>query len=124
MADNRSPNDNALDAFFDAAKANPPVPSDDLMARIMADAAAQAPQPAGVALPSHATDRPGVLAMFMSAIGGWKPAVGLAAAAVSGVMIGYVTPETFDAVAGGTFLSADDLVDDFLPNIDVFLNEG
>ncbi len=91
--------DGRLNSFFEAARANAPKPSDDLLARI--DAAARelgtAPVP-GLARPAPA--RRGILA----ALGGWPVLAGLATAAIAGVWIGYSEP----SIAGLGSLDAAD----------------
>lgn len=88
-----------LDTFF-AAAATEPGPSDDLVARVLADAVAvqtAAALPAAPA-PYH---RPG----WLEAIGGWITVSGLAAACAAGIAIGIALPGVVGAGLDGTFLS-------------------
>ncbi len=111
--------DTELDAVFAAGRAAGPVPSDDLMARILADADAQiAPQPAEVPA------RPGLWSSLLAGIGGWPAAAGLAAAAITGLMIGVVTPDTLDSLSGGYLSVGGTQPDDLLPSFTVLLGEG
>ncbi len=122
MAEKRPLHDQEMEALFGDAQSTAPTPSDEMMARIMADAAAHASKPAG--LPASRSRNGGIMMAVLAAIGGWKPAAGLAFATIAGVMIGYVAPEALDTVTSGTFLSADSAVDDFLPTFDDLLSEG
>lgn len=74
----------ALEALFSAGRAESPVPSDDFMARLAADAEAAMPSPASQARAS----RP-----FLGGLSAWFAASGLSGAAVLGVWIGFVMPE-------------------------------
>lgn len=122
MADKKHLNDQELNALFNDAAADSPAVSGDLMARILSDATELAP--AAPTIAATMPQRQTLLGRILNSIGGWKPAAGLALATVAGLMFGYVTPDTLDAVASGTFLSADSLVDDFLPSFDDLLSEG
>lgn len=84
-----------LDTFFAAGRAAAPEPSDALMARIMADAAA-VQAAAATPAPAETTrgrDRFGLLGAFMAALGGWPAMAGLASAAVAGIWIGAAQPD-------------------------------
>jgi len=98
--------DGRLDALFAQARAAEHRPPDDLMARVMADAAAQtaartvgesAVQPA---VPSargmHAKGKPRPRSRgwsdLLSGLGGWPAFGGLVAATASGIWIGTVQP--------------------------------
>lgn len=115
-----------LDDLFDAARAQAPVPSQDLMARIMADAGAvagtvsapqTAPKPTQNSLWTRLTD----------AVQAWQ-AAGLATAAVAGLVIGFATPETLTALtgtsAGVADLTTEFGIDDLMPSFDGLLGEG
>ena len=110
-----------LDDLFQAAKDTAPAPSDDLMARIMADAAAvtaektaPAPAPSG-----------GFLGGILEALGGWKPAAGLAMAGVTGIMVGFAAPTTLDSITSLSALTLGDTgVDELVPSFSDFLSEG
>ena len=73
--------DRGLDAFFDAARDDAPMPSGDFMARIEAQALDALPRPAPAA--------PGVLRQLLQALGGWPGAAGLAAACAAGLWFGF-----------------------------------
>lgn len=83
-----NPNDDMLDDLFAQASAQPPAqPSDDLIARVLADAASVQPAPA-----AHVIGQPGLWARIMDAIGGWPALGGLAAATVAGIWVGVAPP--------------------------------
>ncbi|HQU67937.1 MAG TPA: hypothetical protein PLI43_07035 [Albidovulum sp.] len=82
-------NDKGLEAFFAAGRENAPVPSDALLARVMADAEAEMVRPAEVAVLRPAA-RPGFLRAAVASIGGWAGLGGLATATAAGVWIGFV----------------------------------
>jgi hypothetical protein len=73
-----------MDDFFAAAREDAPVPSDALLARIAADA----DQVAETWRPAARPARPTILSL----LGGWRGGAGLAAAALTGLVIGYVAP--------------------------------
>jgi hypothetical protein len=109
--------DIALDRLFQAGRAGP-VPSDDFMARILADAAREA---APVPVPATPTARPGLLASLLSAIGGWPAAAGMATAAMAGVWLGFSSPELIDTYVGTDGTVA---LGDFLPDVTALAGEG
>lgn len=78
-----------LESYFEAARETGPAPSGDLMARVLADADAVARAREAQVTPPR---RP--VADFLGIIGGWRGAVGLSAAAVAGLVIGIVQPDT------------------------------
>lgn len=82
--------DQALDALFVTAKAGDPVPSGDLMARIMADAVgAQKP----TVVPVVAAERRGFGQTLGDVFGGWAGASTLVACVGLGVVVGVVSPD-------------------------------
>lgn len=98
MAD-RDDMDHGLDAVF--AQAARPMPSDDLMARIMADAQAHVPRPL---MPRPvAARRAGGWQAVLAVLGGWLPVGGLAMATVAGLAIGMVMPDALGAFASDGF---------------------
>ena len=117
--------DGFLEEFFQAERARTPQPSGDLMARILADAEAEAAlsQPVSVAV----ARRPGLLATLLDGIGGWPSAAGLATAAVAGFWIGFVAPDVVTGL-GGQSSGAEEygyLLSDLLPGYgDLALEEG
>jgi len=95
--------DAALEAFFVAARSDPPVPSDALMARIMADAEAEAhgrDATMAVAQPARRTRR-GLIATVIGALGGWPAMAGMVTATMAGVWFGFAAPDEVNALAGG-----------------------
>lgn len=99
--------DLALDRLFQAGRTGPQ-PSDDLMARIMADAAHRA-------APVHAASRPGLLATLLSLVGGWPAAAGMATAAAAGVWLGFSSPDLVDGYVSGDSMA----LGDFMPDVSV-----
>ena len=80
-----------LERFFEAARAESPAPSQDLMARILTDAGTQ-DQAATLRAPG------GVLLGFFEAIGGWAGAGGMATASVLGLWLGTGPTVVVDAL--------------------------
>ncbi|WP_300516596.1 dihydroorotate dehydrogenase [Aliiroseovarius sp.] len=118
--------DKMLESFFEAGRADAPVPSQDLMARILADAQANMPAPAPIATPA----RRGLLAGLLAAVGGWPSVATMATAAVAGVWLGFVQPDALNSLSGGTLLPGSTAtayeVDDLIPSygsFDVLLTE-
>ena len=123
MTDKKPLNDRELDALFATAADNAPAPSDDLMARIMADAQAELPQVALVRSP--APRKASWFGAKIAAIGGWPTAAGLASAAVAGLMIGLVTPDSLQGLAEDYLVAASVFeFDDFMPSYGDLLGEG
>lgn len=85
----RSGHDPVLDGLLAEARRDTAPLSDDLFARIMADAADVRAAPRPVALPPP---RPSLLALLGAALGGWPAAAGLGTAALAGVWIGVAPP--------------------------------
>jgi hypothetical protein len=83
--------DAGLEAFFEAARADAPVPSTALMARVLADAEAAQPKPPAV----------GLIAMLIEAVGGWRGLGGLATAACAGLWIGFAGWADLDVIRSG-----------------------
>ena len=122
MTDKKPLDDFELDALFADAARDAPVPSDDLMARIMIDAQAEI---AVVPVARPAEIRQGWLASIIASIGGWPAAAGLATAAVTGLMIGLVPPTSLLELADD-YLVASSMYefDDFMPSYGDLLGEG
>jgi len=120
---NKRPLDTAeLDQLFAAAQDDAPQPSDDLMARIMADAHSEM---SAQMAPPVAPARQGLFAGLLAMIGGWPAAAGLATATVAGLVIGLSTPDTFEVLAGGYLGDAASYeIDDLMPSIGDLLGEG
>lgn len=108
MNESEKDNDTALDVMFAAAKAADPVPSGDLMARIMADAAS-------VNIPPHAAAATlsapkGMLDILSDVFGGWAGASTLAACIGLGLMVGFSSPQTIlSYVPGGAVDAGEDV---------------
>lgn len=89
-----------LSAFFEAARAEAPVPDGDFMARLTADALAEMPVPGARVAPQGGG--PGLWDQVRGALGGWIGMTGLAAACAAGIWIGVNPPATLDAFWGGS----------------------
>lgn len=95
--------DEIFDALMFEARASDISVSDDLMARVMHDAAVLQNKAEDTALElAHAS----VWSQFMSVIGGWPALGGVAAAGVTGLWLGLAPTATLDGFAadivGGT----------------------
>ena len=108
--------DSDLDAFFAAAKTEAPRVSDDLMARVMADAMAEMPraaEPAAEVVPPAPARTSGWLSGVLDVIGGWPAAGGLLTAGLVGVWIGVSPPvplqELDVAFLGGVLVASNDV---------------
>ena len=94
--------DAALAAMFDEARAASLIPSEAMLARILADAEAQLPRPAALRpQPVRAAERAGLWGRMLAALGGRGAAAGLAAASFIGLSVGMFAPDTIAAVAQG-----------------------
>lgn len=92
-----------LEALFEeerqARRPSGPEVSPELLARVMADAeTVQAGFDTGK-LPERKAPRPGLFAQLGAALGGWPAFAGLAAASVSGLLIGISPPESLSETA-------------------------
>ena len=95
-----------LDAFFDAARDVAPVPpGEDLMARVLADAAAEQPVPTTPDRTSRRAmpPRPSPSQSLAALLGGWKGAAGLSVATLAGLWIGISPPGPLAETAGSVF---------------------
>lgn len=110
MVDDRK-DDDALEAMFSASRAQPPVMSDDFLARLTADADAAVPQPTPIAKPAT---KPNAKPLFGD-LKAWFAASGLSGAAVLGMWIGFVMPEMVNTIA----VSDDVALYSFLPGADL-----
>ena len=97
------------------------VPGDDLVARVLADAAAVQAGPVQAPAPVRSG---GAMAGWLSSIGGWVGAGGLVVATSAGLLIGVYAPDSVDAALGGQ-LSNYGLVtqDDLLPGLTYLLSD-
>lgn len=92
----------ALDAAFAASRRHAPDPSPALMARILADADAEAAKAHArgadpVAAPSGAA---ALLRRIAAAVGGWSALGGLVAAGAAGLWLGVAPPPGLDGLSG------------------------
>lgn len=87
-----------LDDIFASARRTKVAPSDDFMARILADAEDVSQSWAIPEAPQRDTETTNILAVMWSLIGGWAGTGGLAAAAVAGVWLGIAPPDAFNDV--------------------------
>ena len=94
--------DHDLEQMFEQARGAVPEPSPDFLARVLSDAEAMQPAPAGVMRrPALKRTRLGELfAGFGDAIGGWPAFAGLGVAAVTGLFIGISPPQGLIAPLG------------------------
>ena len=98
-----------LDEFFAAARRAEPVPSESLMARILADAEAEMPNARSEAvlggrqnpMPDRAAPARGLLAGLLGAVGGWGGIGGLATAMAAGLWFGYLGIADPGSLTGG-----------------------
>ena len=97
--DHHGLSDPELETLFQAGRDAAPVPSEALMARIMADAEAETLRRA----PSPAPARR-ALGRILDALGGWPAMAGLATATLAGVWLGFVAPDRLNTLAGGLLL--------------------
>lgn len=96
-----SKKEDGLEMFFAEARADAARnPSNDLMARVLADASDSqaASLSRAVAEPSASS---GGFAGLLSAIGGWFGASGVVAAGLTGLVMGFYLPDQIDTVLNG-----------------------
>ena len=111
-----------LEAMFAEARDDAPSPSNDLLARIEAQALAEQPAPVQVVAPAPAKAR-GWFDWHMG-VGGWSSLGGLTAALVVGFGIGFSSPDTLTTLTP-SFLSTDTSeLDDVFWSFDGSLLEG
>jgi hypothetical protein len=121
-----------LDALFAGLRADAPVPSDALMARVLADALAEQPRaaaappaPAFLTVPptmARAAHPPRLWARIVAALGGAVAVAGVGSAALAGLMVGFVQPAALngltDAVWGATYETVE-----LMPSVDALMTE-
>ena len=107
-----------LDDLLAGAKLAAMPPSEALMARVLADAAAVQVRPVAVAARPRAGWFAGLAALF----GGAGSLVGVGSAAVVGLFFGFVQPDGVGAVADLWAAGSVDQVD-LMPQLDVLLAE-
>lgn len=99
--------DQTLDALFAEARDAAPVPSGDLLARIMADAEGEiATRAAGEQAQREAMrprSRHPLIVAMVAALGGWRSVAGLATAGVAGLAIGLGAPSVVTSLAVGDY---------------------
>lgn len=86
-----------LDDIFAQVRAVAPTPSDDLVARVLADAETADQK---VAAPAP---RPGFFAGLLEAVGGWPSVGGLVAATAAGIWVGVAPPASVEDFTASTF---------------------
>lgn len=117
MAGKQNMDDLLDDLFAEARRDQSGAPSDDFMARILADA--EAMQPAAPPAVANPVKPRGLLQLIFDTIGGWQGAGGLVAATMASVWIGFSGAEnlTVDGlqaiVSGDTDFYLSDLGGDF-----------
>lgn len=94
-----------LDDFFEAGRADAPMPDAALMARVLADADAQTAARAASAQP-----RESWLRAVLRGLGGWPTVAGLATATAAGVWIGVALPDVTSTFVGGGGYDLNDLL--------------
>lgn len=91
--------DNArLDALLAEARGRT-LPTDDLVARVLADASRV--QAEGRAAPPLPTPRTGALRGLIAALGGWPAVSGVTLAGIAGLAVGLAAPDLVDTWSGG-----------------------
>jgi hypothetical protein len=108
---------NDLDQLLNAAQRTAVPASDDLMARVLADAAALQPAP-GTIKPQQRASRIGWL---RDLIGGWPAWSGVLAAGLTGLWVGVAPPAGVESLAA-TMIGTTQSVT-FLPETDLTLFE-
>ncbi|MEM8591815.1 MAG: hypothetical protein AAGF13_04745 [Pseudomonadota bacterium] len=97
-----------LDTLFSASDAEAPLPSGDLMARILADAEAEQ------GARSEPVARRGFLGTLREALGGWAGISGLAGAVATGLVIGVFPPDALSYYSS-LLLGGDVIYSDYVP---------
>lgn len=110
-----------LDAVFASAKSNAMQPSQDLMARVLADATALQPQPTPQSLRKPSQGARGFWAALAAVFGGAGALAGVGSAALAGVFIGFVQPSAFGSVTGLLVSSATIDQLELIPDVDALL---
>ena len=113
--------DDDLDDLFAAARKQATQPSPALLARILADAAAEqprAPAPAGLARPRVR------LAALSAALGGGGALAGLATATVAGLWIGLAPPAAVDDFAATLWASGEGDSVELIPDLEGMIDDA
>ena len=114
------PDDRLLASLFDEARSEDAELSDDLMARVLADASEYQPKTQSVT-----TAKISIWEKLLSGVGGWPALSGVTAAGVAGLWIGLTPPDVVDdwvANALGNTTSVS-FVDEF-PSLDEVTLDG
>lgn len=90
MSDTHPEDDDMIEAHFAAARAREPEPSQDLISRVLADAATLMP----AAVPPKRSSSRLNLWSLLAPLGGLGGVAALTASAVVGIGIGYGTPDS------------------------------
>ncbi|MEM9350611.1 MAG: hypothetical protein AAGA47_10135 [Pseudomonadota bacterium] len=102
-----------LDTLFRASEGEAPLPSGDLITRIMADAEAEQ----AVAALASSAPRPSGLAGLREALGGWAGLSGLAGAAAMGLIIGVFPPEVLSTYSDTVLGISSATFSDYVPGL-------
>lgn len=89
-----------LEALLRAAR-GADTPGDDLVARVLADAAAVQAERATVRAAAAPVPRGGWLGALVQSIGGWPAVSGVTLAGLAGLAIGFSVPDLVDSWSGG-----------------------
>ena len=108
-----------LDGFLDAARADPPLPSGDFMARMQRVALDAQPVAAAIVIQA-----PPLWRRVLTGLGGWPGAAGLAAACATGLWFGISPPAALDGVLGSDSAALGTLGVDPLSGFDLEFLEG
>lgn len=112
----------ALDELLAEARAARPAPGAALMARVLADAAAEtAARRRGPAAPAREGALRRALAAAAEAFGGARAAAGLAAAGLAGLAIGLAAPAPVIGLIDGLSGQSATLLPDDLPDVQAIL---
>jgi hypothetical protein len=110
--------DAALDALFATARDTDPMPSPELMQRVMSDA--MGVQVLQHSQPAAAQQTQSLWRGMLAALGGWPALAGLATACVAGVWVGVNPPDLIsDSAATFLALETDGYMVDVMPTFSV-----
>lgn len=102
MSMNKDDDSLDLELWFSASRKHTPDPSEDLLARVLADAAMLQPEAPGIVTAAPEPEpRPSIWQQFTNAIGGWSGLAGLGTATVAGLWIGLSAPNTLVNLGSG-----------------------
>lgn len=125
MTDKQYLDDVELEALFTEAANVETMPSNALMARIVADADQVADVQDAMRNPPRPVARQNWFAGFLKGIGGWPAMGGLVTATMVGIWVGYAPPEVLDGITD-TYLTTDTGFDlgDLMPSYEALIDEG